>query len=246
MSLQTSPLPTPALCPMRPPTKTIPPHKKRIGRPSGRFFYCLKKAESCVSLMKTKTNIDERILALADPIAADLGLHIVRIRVMAGKRRTVQIMAERLSDGQMSVENCADLSRELSAIMEVEDPIADAYMLEVSSPGLDRPLTDLAAFEHYEGYLARLELDRLVEGRKRFRGVLAGVDDGHVDINLDGETDSTASIPFEWIAEAKLLITDELIKKGQDAKEKAVKENAAKDAAATTEHTDTTAEEGDT
>lgn len=191
--------------------------------------------------MKTKTNIDERILALAEPIAADLGLNIVRIRVMAGKRRTVQIMAERISDGLMSVENCADLSRELSAIMEVEDPIADAYMLEVSSPGLDRPLTDLSDFTAYEGYLARLELDRLVEGRKRFRGILAGVEDGHVDINLDGETDSTASIPFDWIAEAKLLITDELIKKGQEAKDAAQKE--LEQAA---EQNNATAEKGDT
>lgn len=173
--------------------------------------------------MKTKTNTDERILALAEPIAADLGLRIVRVRVMAGKRRTVQIMAERISDGLVSVENCADLSRELSAVMEVEDPIAEAYMLEVSSPGMDRPLTDLEDFTKYEGYLARLELDRLVEGRKRFRGVLAGVEDGHVDINLDGETESTASIPFDWISEAKLLITDELIEAGQKAKEAAQK-----------------------
>lgn len=172
--------------------------------------------------MKTKTNTDERILALAEPIAADLGLRIVRVRVMAGKRRTVQIMAERISDGLVSVENCADLSRELSAIMEVEDPISDAYMLEVSSPGMDRPLTDIEDFTKYEGYLARLELDRLVEGRKRFRGVLAGVEDGHVDINLDGETESTASIPFDWISEAKLLITDELIEAGQKAKEAAM------------------------
>ena len=190
--------------------------------------------------MKTKTNIDERILTLAEPIAADLGLNIVRIRVMAGKRRTVQIMAERVSDGLMNVENCADLSRELSAIMEVEDPISDPYMLEVSSPGLDRPLTDLEDFTTYEGYLARLELDRLVEGRKRFRGILAGVEDGHVDINLDGETDSTASIPFDWIAEAKLLITDELIKKGQEAKEAAQKEIEP-----ATEQDNSTAEEGD-
>ena len=190
--------------------------------------------------MKTKTNKDERILALADPIAADLGLHIVRVRVMAGKRQTVQIMAERKSDGLMSVENCADLSRELSALMEVEDPISDPYMLEVSSPGLDRPLTDIQAFEFYEGYFARIELDRLVEGRKRFRGTLAGVEDGNVDINLDGESDSTASIPFDWIAEAKLLITDELIKKGQEAKDAAQKES---DAAI---QPNPTAEEGDT
>jgi ribosome maturation factor RimP len=179
--------------------------------------------------MKTKTNTDERVLALAEPLAEELGLRIVRVRVMAGKRKTVQIMAERVSDGQMSVENCQSLSRELSAVMEVEDPISDAYMLEVSSPGLDRPLTDIADFTTYEGYQAKLELDRLVEGRKRFRGVLAGVEDGHVDINLDGEADSTASIPFDWIAEAKLLITDELIEAGQLAKEKTQK--AAKAAA---------------
>lgn len=175
--------------------------------------------------MKTKTNTDERILALAEPIAADLGLRIVRVRVMAGKRRTVQIMAERISDGQIHVDECASLSRELSAIMEVEDPIPEAYMLEVGSPGLDRPLTSLNDFTAYEGYLARLELDRLVEGRKRFRGVLAGVEDGHVDINLDGESDSTASIPFDWISEAKLLITDELIEAGQKAKKAAEQKN---------------------
>ena len=188
--------------------------------------------------MKTKTNIDERILALAEPIAADMGLQVVRLRVMAGKRRTVQIMAERISDGLIHIDECAALSRELSSVMEVEDPIVEAYMLEVGSPGLDRPLTSLDDFTTYEGYLARLELDRLVEGRKRFRGVLAGVEDGHVDINLDGETDSTASIPFDWISEAKLLITDELIKKGQEAKEAAEK--------AATDLNNSTADEGDT
>lgn len=171
--------------------------------------------------MKTKTHIDERVLALAEPVAADLGLRIVRVRVMAGKRQTVQIMAERISDGLMGIGDCESLSREMSALMEVEDPISDAYIMEVSSPGLDRPLTDLEDFDTYEGYLARLELDRLVEGRKRFRGVLAGTDDGHVDINLEGETDNTASIPFDWISEAKLLITDELIEAGQIAKDAA-------------------------
>jgi len=146
---------------------------------------------------------------------------------MAGKRRTVQIMAERKSDGLMGIENCQSLSRELSAIMEVEDPLDDAYVLEVSSPGIDRPLTDIKDFTAYEGYLARLELDRMVEGRKRFRGVLAGVEDGpngqkSVDINLDGEKDATASIPFDWILEAKLLITDELVEEGQRKKEAAM------------------------
>ena len=173
--------------------------------------------------LKTKTHIDERVLELAEPIAEDLGLRIVRVRVMAGKRRTVQIMAERVSDGLMGIENCEALSRELSAAMEVADLIEEAYVLEVSSPGIDRPLTSFRDFEHYEGYLVRIELDRLVEGRKRFRGVLAGVEDGKVDINLDGEDEHTASIPFDWIAEAKLLITDELIEAGQKAKDAALK-----------------------
>ncbi len=168
--------------------------------------------------MKTKTHTDERILALAEPIAEDMGLTLVRVRVMAGNRKTVQIMAERKSDGLMGVGDCARLSRELSALMEVEDPIGDAYILEVSSPGMERPLTCLEDFKTYEGYLARLELDRLVEGRKRFRGHLAGVDGDNIDINLDGEDGQTASIPFDWLSEAKLLITDELIEAGQKAK----------------------------
>ena len=165
--------------------------------------------------MRTKTDMDTRILSLIDPIAIDMGYHIVRIRVMAGKRPKLQIMAERISDGTMNVDDCADLSRAVSSTLEVEDPIKDAYVLEVSSPGLDRPLTSLADFETYSGYLARLELDRFVEGRKRFRGTLAGVNGENIEINLDCE-DDTAEIPFNWISDAKLLITDELIAAGKD------------------------------
>ena len=175
--------------------------------------------------MKTKTDMDARILTLAEPVAADLGLRIVRVRVMSGKRATVQIMAERLSDGLMGVDNCADLSRALSSLLEVEDPIHDAYVLEVSSPGLERPLTDIEDFETYKGYLARLELDRFVEGRKRFRGMIAGYEGDNIEIDLDGEEDR-AEIPFAWISDAKLLITDELIAQGQK-----IKGQAAKDAA---------------
>ena len=167
--------------------------------------------------MKTKTDLDARVLTIVEPIAADLGLRIVRLRVMAGRRPTLQIMAERKSDGQMNVSDCEALSRASSAALEVEDPIRDAYVLEVSSPGLERPLTSLEDFKHYSGYLARVELDRLVEGRKRFRGVLAGIDGENIDIDLDGEKE-TAQIPFAWVSEAKLLITDALIEDGQKAK----------------------------
>ncbi len=169
--------------------------------------------------MKTKTSMDERILAIAAPVAADMGYNIVRVRVQGGKRSIVQIMAERLSDGLMNVNDCAKLSRELSSVFEVEDPIDSAYVLEVSSPGLERPLTDLKHFEQYAGSLARLELDRFVEGRKRFRGILAGIDKtgngDSVAIDLEKE-DETALIPFAWISEAKLLITDGMIKQGQN------------------------------
>ena len=170
--------------------------------------------------MKTKTETDKRILGIIEPVANDMGYDVVRIRVMSGKRSTLQIMAARQSDGLMNVDDCATLSQAVSSTLEVEDPLRDAYVLEVSSPGLDRPLTSLKDFEVYAGYLARIELDRLVEGRKRFRGVLAGVDGDNVDINLDGE-DDTAQIPFEWISESKLLITDELIKAGQEKKQAA-------------------------
>ncbi len=188
--------------------------------------------------MKTKTDMDERILAIAEPVAQDMGLEIVRVRVMANKRTTVQVMAERARDGLMGVDDCARFSRELSAILEVEDPLQGAYALEVSSPGIDRPLTTLPQFSRHEGYLARIELDRLVEGRKRFRGLLAGNDDdGNVGINLDGE-EETAFIPFDWIAEAKLLITDALIEAGQKAKEAAKAEKRAQEIKNTTQDTD--------
>jgi len=177
--------------------------------------------------LKTKTNMDERILTIAIPVAADMGYGIVRIRVQGGNRSVVQIMAERLSDGKMNVADCAQLSRALSSTFEVEDPIDGAYVLEVSSPGLDRPLTDMKHFEQYSGQLARLELDRFVEGRKRFRGVLAGIDGDNVAIDLDKE-DETALIPFAWISEAKLLITDEVIKKGQKKPKEKSKEKSNK------------------
>lgn len=176
--------------------------------------------------MKTKTETDKRVLRLIEPAINDMEFDVVRVRVMAGKRSTLQIMAARRSDGLMNVEDCSEVSKAVASILEVEDPLRDAYILEVSSPGLDRPLTSLADFETYAGFLARLELDRLVEGRKRFRGVLAGIDGESIDINLDGE-DDTAQIPFDWISEAKLLITDELIKAGQEKKEAAQQKKAA-------------------
>jgi ribosome maturation factor RimP len=179
----------------------------------GRFFVCRRTAK----LMRGKTAEDARLLDLLDPVAEAHGYAIVRLRLMGGSEsRRLQIMAER-PDGEMDIDDCAKLSRALSEVMDAADPIAGEYTLEVSSPGVDRPLTRLKDFETYEGYEARLELDRLAEGRKRFRGQLAGVDGDNVAIDLEGEAETTL-IPFAWIVEAKLVLTDELMKRGAETR----------------------------
>jgi ribosome maturation factor RimP len=116
----------------------------------------------------------------------------------------------------MHVDDCARLSRAVSEVLDAADPIDGDYLLEVSSPGIDRPLTRLKDFEAYEGLQARLELDRLADGRKRFKGELAGVEGDMVAINLEDEEAETALIPFAWIIEAKLVLTDDLMKRGAD------------------------------
>jgi len=168
--------------------------------------------------MRGKTAEDLKLLEMLDPVAEAVGYEIVRLRLMGGERnqRRLQIMAER-PDGDMNVEDCARLSRAVSEVLDAADPISGEYLLEVSSPGVDRPLTRLKDFDTYEGYEARLELDRLAEGRKRFRGVLAGVEDGQVAIDLEGE-EETALVPFAWIVEAKLVLTDELMKRGAETR----------------------------
>ena len=165
--------------------------------------------------MRGKTAEDRRLLELLDPVAEAAGYEIVRLRLMGGEEaRRLQIMAE-TPEGDMVVEDCARLSRAISEVMDAADPIAGEYTLEVSSPGVDRPLTRLKDFENYDGFEARIELDRVAEGRKRFRGVLAGVEGDAIGIDLEGE-DSTAMIPFEWIVDAKLILTDALMKRGAD------------------------------
>ena len=164
--------------------------------------------------MRAKTAEDRALLELIDPVAESLGLAVVRVRLMGGTlRRRLQIMAERQVDHDISVEECARLSRAVSEVLDAADPIAGEYLLEVSSPGIDRPLTRLIDFDLFEGLEARLETDRMVEGRKRFKGILAGTEGEDVAIDLDGEAE-TALIPFAWLADAKLVLTDELLKRG--------------------------------
>jgi len=166
--------------------------------------------------MRGKTAEDLKLLDLLDPVAEAAGYAIVRLRLMGGTdARRLQVMAERPSDGDMNVEDCARLSRAFSEILDPADPISGEYTLEVSSPGVDRPLTRLADFDTFEGFEARLELDRVAEGRKRFRGVLAGTEGDQVAIDLEGE-EETALIPFAWVTDAKLVLSDELMKRGAD------------------------------
>ena len=168
--------------------------------------------------MRGKTAEDLGLLDLLDPVAEAAGYEIVRLRLMGGAARRLQIMAER-PDGQMEIQDCAVLSRALSEVLDAADPISGVYTLEVSSPGIDRPLTRLKDFEANQGFEARIELDRLAEGRKRFKGVLSGVEGQDVLIDLEGEADHTAQVPFAWIQEAKLVLTDELMKRGAAVRE---------------------------
>ncbi len=159
-----------------------------------------------------KSAIDRRLAGIITPVIEDMGFELVRVRLMGGQTKTLQIMAER-PDGGIEVDECADISGAVSATLDVEDPISDTYTLEVSSPGIDRPLTRLKDFESFEGFEAKLETAELIDGRKRFRGVLAGIEGDEVLINIeqDGET-MTVGLQFDWLADAKLVLTDDLIK----------------------------------
>jgi ribosome maturation factor RimP len=167
--------------------------------------------------LRAKTTEDRKLLEAFDPIAEALGLEVVRVRLMGSNHpdgaRRLQIMAERKTDHDINVNQCARLSRALSAYLEEADPISGEYILEVSSPGIDRPLTRPSDFVDFEGFEARLELDRLAEGRKRFRGTLRGIEDDHIAIDLEDETETTL-IPYAWIIEAKLVLNDALMERG--------------------------------
>ena len=167
--------------------------------------------------MRVKTQEDRQLLELIDPVAEAAGYAVVRVRLMGGERRRLQVMAERPEDGDMGIDDCTRLSRAISDVLDAADLVKGEFVLEVSSPGVDRPLTRPEDFTTYEGLEAKLELDRMAEGRKRFKGVLAGIEDGNVAIDLEGE-EHTALIPFSWIVDAKLVLTDELMKRGAESR----------------------------
>ncbi len=150
-----------------------------------------------------------------EPVIEKAGFKLVRLRVIGGAHRTLQVMAER-EDGSMDVEGCARLSHALLDFIEAEDPIEGDYEIEVSSPGIDRPLTRISDFTRWKGHDAKIELSAPLDGRRRFRGRLEGLDGNDVVITSEGKR---VRFPFRSVSEAKLVLTDKLIQEDLKARE---------------------------
>jgi ribosome maturation factor RimP len=171
----------------------------------------------------TEPGVAARVATVAEPVIEGLGYRLVRIRVSGVAGCTVQVMAER-PDGTMLIDDCEAISRALSPVLDITDPIERAYRLEISSPGIDRPLVRRSDFERYAGHLAKIDLSVPHDGRKRYRGILRGVSHDHVELQRDdagADQESDVSLPFSSISDARLVLTDELIaesmRRGRDA-----------------------------
>lgn len=154
------------------------------------------------------------VAGIAEPVIAELGFRLVRVKIFGGDRTTVQIMADR-PDGTFTIDDCTAVSRRLSPILDVSDPVPGGYNLEVSSPGMDRPLVRPSDFEDWAGFEAKVELREMLAGRKRFRGIVDGYENGEARLKVDipGESEpQVIGLPVNLIHEAKLVLTDELIK----------------------------------
>jgi ribosome maturation factor RimP len=161
-----------------------------------------------------ESGVDARIALIIGPVLRAIGFRLVRVRLMAQNGLTLQVMAER-DDGTMTVEDCEEVSRAVSPALDVEDPVEKAYHLEVSSPGIDRPLVRKSDFRAGLGHLVKLETSILVANRKRFRGKIAEVSDEAVVIERDAPPEgeeASVRVPFDAVAEARLVLTDDLIR----------------------------------
>jgi ribosome maturation factor RimP len=159
-----------------------------------------------------ETGVASRVAAIAAPVLIDLGFRLVRVKVSGLDGCTVQIMAER-PDGTMAIEECEAVSRAVSPVLNIADPIDRAYRLEISSPGLDRPLVRRSDFERHIGQIVKIELAVAYEGRRRYRGNLVGIDNFAARIRIEDGSDRAADVqlPFDDMTDAKLVLTDELI-----------------------------------
>lgn len=161
----------------------------------------------------TEPGLAARVATIVEPVVEGMGYRLVRVRITGTEGCTVQIMAER-PDGTLTIEDCEELSRALSPVLDVADPVDRAYRLEISSPGMDRPLVRKSDFERYIGHLAKIEMSVPAEGRKRFRGILTGVEANAARLRRDdakADEDVDVLLPIEDMAEAKLVLTDALI-----------------------------------
>jgi ribosome maturation factor RimP len=164
-----------------------------------------------MSDLVAKTAIDRRLADIVGPVIEGMGFELVRIRLMGGKTRTLQIMADK-PDGGIDVDDCGEISTAVSLVLDVEDPVEDQYILEVSSPGIDRPLTRLKDFDTWSGWEARVETTELIDGRRRFKGTLAGTEGEEVLIEIEeGGEMLTVGLKFDWLSDAKLILTEDLI-----------------------------------
>lgn len=158
--------------------------------------------------LRATNPIEERVIALIEPTAAGLGYRIVRVRLSGNRRKRLQIMAERMSDGLMGIDDCGRLSRALSPVFDLEDPVQGEYDLEISSPGIDRPLMRIEDFERFIGFEAKCETAAMSEGQRRFKGVIAAVEGEAIVLATErGEV----RLLFSGLSDARLVLTDKLI-----------------------------------
>ena len=176
-----------------------------------------------------ETGLAAKVAEIIEPALADRGFRLVRVSIQGREGMTLQVMAER-ADGTMTIEDCELVSRDISPLLDVHDPITSAYRLEVSSPGIDRPLVRPSDFESWSGYEAKIELKEPIEGRKRFRGQIEGFEDGEIRLEVDlGDAGrNVIGLPVGLVGEAKLVLTDELIREALGRAKKS-KENGSGD-----------------
>lgn len=184
--------------------------------PAPALFYCLNQV--IVELMSEKrtiveTGVEVKVASIIEPEIEDLGYRLVRVKISGINGMTLQIMAER-PDGTMNVEGCEEISRAISPVLDIEDPIERAYHLEVSSPGIDRPMVRKSDFETWAGHVAKLETHQMINGRKRYKGIILGIAGDEITFRREEtakDEDPEFVIPVGEIKDAKLVLTDDLI-----------------------------------
>ncbi len=211
----------------------------RVGSFGGPLFWHLEPMTDETGLderLIRETGVAARVAVIIEPVLGDLGFRLVRVKVTAQNGCTVQIMAER-PDGTMNVDDCEKASKAISPVLDVEDPIERAYYLEMSSPGIDRPLVRLQDFTRWAGHVAKIEMEELTHGRKKFRGTLLGLDGENARLERDdvkeGAEDRIVLLPVADMAEARLVLTDALIdetlKRGKQAERAAAQDGLEMD-----------------